>query len=277
LTYTLNHLGQSGKAERLTQESYEILQEIGDQPSIAGACCLLAYTFWQQGKFEEAYALYQQGIAIWDGLGMHRHIPRNLQALGFIAMHLGWYEQALTQGQRCLAFARKIGDWGIGYSLSLLADVALVKGTYTEAQRLYQESLAAHRQARRRNAEAFALVGLAYAARGLGQLAQARQHLWQSLLRYPKVTAFASLMSALPAMALLLVDRDEVERAVELYALASRYPVVANSRWFEDVAGKHIAAAAGALPPDVVAAAQERGRARDLDATVKELLTELEV
>jgi hypothetical protein len=29
------------------------------------------------------------------------------------------------------------------------------------------------------------------------------------------------------------------------------------------------------LPPDVVAAAQERGRARDLEATVAELLVEL--
>ena len=63
---------------------------------------------------------------------------------------------------------------------------------------------------------------------------------------------------------------------MEIYALASRYPYVANSQWFEDVVGKHITAVAARLPPDVVAAAQERGRARDLDATVAELLAELE-
>jgi hypothetical protein len=68
-----------------------------------------------------------------------------------------------------------------------------------------------------------------------------------------------------------------VERALDIYALASRYPFVAHSRWFEDVAGKHIAAAAATLPPDVVAAAQERGRARDLWATAEELLAELGV
>ena len=83
-------------------------------------------------------------------------------------------------------------------------------------------------------------------------------------------------MVALPGIALLLADRGEVKRAVEICALASRYLLVANSRWFEDVAGKHIAAAAAAMPPEVVAAAQERGRARDLDATVAELLVELE-
>ncbi len=79
----------------------------------------------------------------------------------------------------------------------------------------------------------------------------------------------------LPGIALLLADQGEKERAVELYALASRYPLVANSRWFEGVAGKHIAAVAATLPPEVVAAAQERGRARDLEATVAELLIEL--
>ena len=64
--------------------------------------------------------------------------------------------------------------------------------------------------------------------------------------------------------------------AVELYALASRYPIVANSRWSEDVFGAEIAAAAAALPPEVVAAARERGRARDLDATIAELIAEFE-
>jgi hypothetical protein len=61
-----------------------------------------------------------------------------------------------------------------------------------------------------------------------------------------------------------------------MYGLASRYPLVARSRWFEDVFGQHVAAAAQALPPDVVAAAQERGRVRDLAATVAELLAEVE-
>ena len=83
---------------------------------------------------------------------------------------------------------------------------------------------------------------------------------------------------ALPAAALLLTKQGKTAYAVEIYALASRFPLVANSRWFEDVAGKHIAAAAAhpeGVPPDVIAVAQARGRARDLDATVRELLAEL--
>ena len=59
---------------------------------------------------------------------------------------------------------------------------------------------------------------------------------------------------------------------MQFYALASRYPYVVNSRRFKDTAGRHITAVAATLPPDVVAAAQARGRARDLEATVAELL-----
>jgi len=74
---------------------------------------------------------------------------------------------------------------------------------------------------------------------------------------------------------LLWADRGELEQAVELYGLASRYPFVANSRWFVDVVGQHIAAVVASLPPDVVVAAQERGLKRDLQTTVAKLLTEL--
>jgi hypothetical protein len=94
-----------------------------------------------------------------------------------------------------------------------------------------------------------------------------------------KTGAILPVLHTLPAAALLLADRGEAERAVELYALASRHPVVANSRWFEDVAGRHIVAAAAhpeGVPPELAVAAQERGRERDLWATLEELLTELE-
>ena len=79
----------------------------------------------------------------------------------------------------------------------------------------------------------------------------------------------------LSGIALLLADGGQEERAVEVYTLAARTPFVANSRWFEDIAGREIAAAALALPPEVAAAAEARGRVRDLWATVEELLVEL--
>jgi hypothetical protein len=75
------------------------------------------------------------------------------------------------------------------------------------------------------------------------------------------------LLYTLPLIALQLADQRKQESAVETYALASRFPFIANSRWFEAVAGRHIAAIARALPPEVVASAQAQGQARGLWAT----------
>jgi hypothetical protein len=112
-------------------------------------------------------------------------------------------------------------------------------------------------------------------------LVQARRRIYAALRLVAEWEAHGSSVQnpmsvLLGAIVLYLVDRSEVEQAVQLYALALCDPFVANSQWYEDVAGKPIAAAAATLPPEVVAAAQERGRARDLEATAKELLEEFE-
>ena len=76
-------------------------------------------------------------------------------------------------------------------------------------------------------------------------------------------------------MALLLADEGQAEQAVELYASVSRYPLVANSRLLADRAGPQMAAVTARLPPDTAAAAQARGRARDLEVVMAELAAEL--
>jgi hypothetical protein len=82
-------------------------------------------------------------------------------------------------------------------------------------------------------------------------------------------------MYGLPIAALLLADQGALERAVEVYACASRYGFVANSRWFEDVVGQQIRTMAASLPAEAVESAQEQGRLQNWDAMAAELLSEL--
>jgi hypothetical protein len=216
---------------------------------------------------------------------MHWPYHKGSWMLGSTRMHLGRYDDARVQGQVGLALAQEIGvrvsgiaggRQAIGFSLAVLGQVALAEGAYGGAQALLQESLAAYRKVQDRGFEGQALALLGIAERGLGDLDRAAQLFCCALRTVTTDAPFFPLLYALPAAALLLVDRSEAERAVELYTLASCYAYVANSRWFEDVVGVHIAAAASALPPDVVAAARERGRARDPVATAAKLLAELE-
>jgi len=75
--------------------------------------------------------------------------------------------------------------------------------------------------------------------------------------------------------ALILADEAQVERSVELYALASRYPFVSKSCWFQDVVEREISDIAATLPLDALAAIEERGKAQDLEVTAKGLLAEM--
>lgn len=116
---------------------------------------------------------------------------------------------------------------------------------------------------------------LVYARRGLDNPDEARHQLLFALRWTVGRGSFPVLTQALPAAAFLLLDQGETERAVEVYVLACSLPAVANSRWNQDVVGRPIASAAAALPPEVAEAARERGRARDIQATLKELIEEL--
>jgi hypothetical protein len=111
---------------------------------------------------------------------------------------------------------------------------------------------------------------------GMGEVGQALADLVPVLRSAADRGSFIAFMEALPVAALLLLGEGNAERAIEVYELARTFPYVANSQWYEDVVGKPIAEAAGALPSEVVAAAKERGRSRDAWATVDELIAVFE-
>ena len=291
--------GQLSESERLFREVVAISR--GQWTRIRGTCALrdLAEVFIYAGQFERARAHLVERLTDYDDLGDIQGSACRHGLIGLAHLGLGEYEQARDQAECAVAVCREYGVPGVYHVLpgDVIARVALVKaqrlvdkGTaahppqsdnarlaYAEARRLAQESV---HVCRGRDASAPRHLGvvlslLAMAERGLGESVQARQRLYEAL-RASLHGAFMIQVFPVCGIALLLVDAGEHERAVELYALASRYPCVANSRWFEDVFGRHIDAVAATLPPEVAEAARERGRERDLQATVKELLAEFE-
>lgn len=83
------------------------------------------------------------------------------------------------------------------------------------------------------------------------------------------------LLLAVPAVAIMLAEQGEPERAVELYALAWRHPVLAGAQCFIDSFGQELDTVVAALPPASSAAAQARGQALDLWETAGVLYTQL--
>ena len=268
--------GRLAEAEHLAREGVATSLETGFRSQSAAALLNLGQVLEQVAKFSEAHAAMQQSLEFYTDLG-HRHyitIARSL--LGSVELHLGRYEETRDHAQTGLALAREHGPRScVALNLLLLGCLELAQGVPATAHPLLEESAAVYREARPKDDLALALACLAIAARRLGDTPGARQHLCHALEIAQESGAVPPLMWALPATALLLASEGENERAVELYALASHFPLVAKSRWFADVAGNILAEAAAALPAEGVTVLQERGQMRDLEATAAELLAEL--
>jgi hypothetical protein len=127
---------------------------------------------------------------------------------------------------------------------------------------------------------AWSMAPLGRAALGQGDREAARRHLSEGLQIAVQIRGFIPLLHLVPIVALLLAEEDDAaakERAVELQALAKSHPFLAKAQLFEDIAWREVRAATADLPPEAIAAAQQRGQALDWWATAEQLLKELSV
>ena len=269
--------GRLEDSEQMARECLTISRELGDAAYTSWGFICLAWAFAWAGRYadslpsaEEHVAMYQD-VGVIDGDGL----AHGLALVGWDEMQLGSYRKARGHLQAALSIARDTGHLVYESFCRLqLGRLAVGDGMLAEARRLFQESITGYEAAGFRDWEERARCALAYAVQGPTDLKQARDNVVQALRWAADRGSFLALAEVLPATARLLLEQDEMARAVEIYELACTLPHVGNSQWYADVVGKPIAEAAASLPPDVVAAARERGRARDMQATLEELIAE---
>ena len=268
--------GKVEDAERFIRESLAISRELGDRDMVAQGLYRLGLVTILRGMFAEAQPLFDESIAICEDLANYRALAWMNLTLGDAEAHLGWSRAARSHGQRGSALSQKTANrWALGYSRYLMGLVAVAEEAYAEALASLLAGADAFREVENQENLGRALAVSGYAARGLGQRLQAQRCLVEALEIAIGIGAYFPLAYALPVVAVLHSDVGEAERAVELYALATHHPFVANSRWFQDVAGREIGAVAAGLPPEVVKGAQVRGRAADRWQTAAALLKTL--
>jgi predicted ATPase/DNA-binding SARP family transcriptional activator len=269
-------LGEIEQGERLVREGIAISEEIGDQAGIVKGLGNLSVLLPWSGRFAEAETLLEKSVAICNDLGFRVGLVSTRAHLSVMKVHLGAYKPACSLAKLNLALAREINhSWGVGHALLLLGVMASVEKAHDRAWQFLQESLSTYREAGERDMTGFVLAFSGVVALRLEQISLARQCFCEALRMLSITRTFEPSVAAVANVALFLTKQNQSERAVELYATVSRYPLVSSSRLYQDCIGRYIAAVAATLPPDVVTAAQERGRARDLDATVAGLLVEL--
>jgi tetratricopeptide (TPR) repeat protein len=274
--------GRFEAAGDLLRRAVEIYRDTGDRFRLAVALNGLGQAHWLCGRFNQACASSEQALAILRDVAVDESIEM-MARIGEVNVSAGRTEEARRLAQTALAQAHDAFDPRevAARSHRVLGWAALTEENYSEAQRWLQESAAAYRETAGEWGDEFlalTLVALGRAEYGLGDRTEAQAHLVEVLEIVLRIGAYIPLMFLMPIAPLLLVDAGglrEVERAVALYAAAATHPFVANSPLFEKIAGGHIRAAAATLPPEVVEAAQARGRALDWWEVAQELLAEL--
>jgi tetratricopeptide (TPR) repeat protein len=274
LGWVATEQGDYRVAQQLLRESLAIFRELGDQGGTIKSLIALGYVTWVLGEYETAEQLHQESLALCRDTGNQAGIAHSLEYLAQVFLGLAEYEKARQLYQESLAIHREIGNvWGVVGVLADLGEAAVAMGEYEEAARLAQQSLALHKKLDDRLGMAWSLRVLGDAACGLGDLEGARKYFCQALETAMTVRWISVILLALVGVGALLAAEGEKERALELLALILRHPL--GWRWTKDRAAPLVTELEAELPPDVVAAAQERGRARDLEVSVAELLIEL--
>jgi tetratricopeptide (TPR) repeat protein len=274
ITWVQGHLDE---ALRLLQESLDLFRAGEDRIQIARAMNGLGEVYIRCGRYEDGLALIESSIEIFDDLAYASFGATG--PLPFVAetkAHLGRYGEARIDGINALGRARQVKRrWNIGFSLFAVGLATLGEGSWREALSLFQESAAVFEEARHRENRGWVAGPLRIAALAAGDTALARRSILEALRIGVELGVFMPVVYGLPAAALLLAGQGAAERAVEIYACASRYEFVANSRWFDGLVGRPVAAAAALLPAELVQVARERGRAQGWDRMAAQLLTEL--
>ncbi|MDX1615997.1 MAG: hypothetical protein R3300_16915, partial [Candidatus Promineifilaceae bacterium] len=261
------------EAEQLCQQALELFRRLGSRYYEADALLGLTFAKLNTGEVLAARELVDQALRIEQDFGLSMNLWVH-SASAYCDLNLGRYAEARSETRGLLDVARQRGlTEEIGTGLDLLGAIAAAQGDLEQAESYFRESIAVFKEARdvlrfRQQAS------LGYVARAQGDESLARKCL-HDVLRAARDHDYPELaLRWLPLAALFAADDDRPERSVELYSLARHIGYIKSGFW-RDLAGRELDEVRAALRPEVAAAAEERGRALDVQETAEMLLFEL--
>jgi predicted ATPase len=267
--------GKLKKGARLARQGYQAHPEVGGWEDIAAGQLNYGQSYYFQGKFGEALPLIQSSKDKFEGQAHKTFLARATIQVGFCLLNLGKYEQAYAYGQRGLALYEDIGSYSPIEGARLVQSwVALGIGSTPEAERLSRQALTGCQIKGDIKGEGLSSVILGFILRAVDKGHEARAFLRRSLQIGHEIGAYEPLVFGLPVVALLLVDENQIERAVEIYSQAESHPIVGRSHWWRDVVGHEIDHAGSSLSSSVLEAAKARGKSLNLWEIADDLLDE---
>ncbi len=269
----LYHYYRIEKAEPLLRESIKNFQRVDDPSTQVMVFMTLGYLLSVQGRFAENLTLKQRELEIYQDIGDRRMMGIAYAEVGEVLCHLGNYTKAEEQIRRGLALVQELSDYQYALRHRYLGDVLLALGKNEEAREAYLFSLNFFISFDVKGWMLTALTGLSRTEFAFGDKVSAWSHAIQALQLYGESQLYSFFVYlTIAEIALLLADRGEIIRALELEGLVTRQGYLVQSAWFADLYGKPLEAMANGIPAIEVGEAKKRGKVKDLWGTVEALL-----
>lgn len=272
MSSTLAEFGDFEKMAQFIQEHAIMMRKLGSPAQLAGNLVIESVNLCYLGRFAESAKLMEEVMVIQENLGNRNDVMGLRHSLGWMEVNQGLYDQGYEKYQTALAMARQLGDlYLVALGLLGMGEVFLVREDYPQARQTLQEGAALYRQVRQEDELSITLAELANSESRLGSFDQARSHLDEALQIAAETGSWQACLFVIGKTALFLALQGEVEQGVEVYALATSYPYLGNSIYWEDCVGRQMTELAAGIPEESRISAFERGKRRNLHETVKEL------
>ncbi|HEU4583450.1 MAG TPA: protein kinase [Polyangiaceae bacterium] len=303
-------------AEALLRENLEIQRRLNDgYIAMPTSLCLLGLVRGRMGDWREGCELILQALELGEQLNDVWAIEGALRLAARAKVNLGEFEAAAGYARRCMKLCRETGalesvawckftlaeiakQWGeleesaglyrealalsppdtpqLANAMLNLGDIALLRGRYHDAQRHFQESLAAF-EARRVD------WGVINALESLGHLAcqeqrrrEAAQHFERALALSHAARRWPLVANAIVGLARVHAEQGDTERAIELLGWASANPALHFQTWTRHV-DPLLRQLGARLPERIRDAAHARGRELSLDAALQSARTAVQL
>jgi predicted ATPase len=266
--------GNYSKAFDLYTEGQKIAAAIGDQ-WFSALClfCLIGLAGVTQ-KIVEPETTYEQlqfAVAVWRDIGDPRFTAVVLNNLGWNALELGRYDEALAALEESVALSSSVGDrWGLGFAYRGLGIIAQTQSEHLQALDLFRKSLDTLSELGARQDVARVLVEMSRSLFALVNEAEAGR-VWREALRIAIETKGTFIaLEAVEGLASLQAQRGEVKQALEMLMVVLNHPACTQET--KNRASQLRAELVVHLTPQEIEAVERRAGAKSFTSIAEDLL-----
>ncbi|MCK5646444.1 MAG: tetratricopeptide repeat protein [Anaerolineales bacterium] len=281
IAITLNTLGniaanssEHEDAKAYYEEALRLNTDLNDPRGMSWSIGGLGRIAFRRGEYLQARKFFEKTIALRKAIGYKLVLALSLVILGQLDLLMGKYKEANLSFREVFAITHEMGwHYGIAEAIRHFGTLALAQGEYDSAKEKYEDALARFQNIDDRGSIGYVLSSLGNVAAAMGDIQDAREN-FHTALEIGVGTKHPSLiLHILAGLSAMLDHIGNDERAVEMAALVASH--TRSDPLPRERAKKLLDELGLKLPSRVFEAAQERGKASDLDETVKEFLEEL--